>query len=305
MDNRIAAFLKCCNAILLGKQDAVRLAFACILARGHLLIEDIPGVGKTTLVHLLAKGLGLHYSRIQCTSDLLPADILGSMIFDSRAGQFVLHKGPIFSQFILADELNRATPKTQSALLQAMEEAHVTIENESHALPQPFCVFATQNPHEHAGTFPLPESQIDRFLMRIALGYPDRDAERDLLVGSDRRVLIEAMPAVFAPEDVLCMQAEAAKVHVAPPIVEYAQNILEASRQGLDGLLGLSPRAGLALINAARAWAYLAGREMVVPEDVQAIGEAVIAHRIVRHEEGVVDAARQRAGELMRSIDVV
>jgi MoxR-like ATPase len=302
---RVHEFLQRAGSILLGKAEVLRLAFTCILARGHLLIEDIPGVGKTTLVHLLAQGLGLHYSRIQCTSDLLPADILGSMVFDSRVGQFALHKGPIFSQFILADELNRSTPKTQSALLQAMEEARVTIENESHALPRPFFVFATQNPHEHAGTYPLPESQIDRFLMRISIGYPDRDAEYALLTGADRRGLIDEMPAVFTAQDVLRMQAEAAVVHVAPPIVEYTQNILEASRAGVNGAMGLSPRAGLALIAASRAWAYQSGRSMVIPEDIQAVAETVIGHRILRHDDVDGETSRLRARELIRAVDVV
>lgn len=306
MDSKISKFLSDCDAVLLGKSRQIRLALACILARGHLLIEDIPGVGKTTLVKLLAKGAGFECRRIQFTSDLLPADILGGSVFDARIGQFVFHKGPIFSHFVLADELNRASPKTQSALLQAMEERVVSIDDVSHVLPRPFFVFATQNSHEYAGTFPLPESQLDRFLMRISLGYPDPDSERRLILsGEDRAVLIERMPAAFGAGEVERLQGEAARVHVSAPIGDYIARVLAASRARSPSGLGLSPRAGLALKAAAQAWAFLEGRDMVLPEDVQAVAIGVIAHRL--NAEGGdpgVAAGEGAALELIRDVHV-
>jgi MoxR-like ATPase len=304
MNDKRTRFLRDCDAILLGKSLQIRLALACILARGHLLIEDIPGVGKTTLVKLLAKGAGFECRRIQFTSDLLPADILGGSVYDARTGQFVFHKGPIFSHFVLADELNRASPKTQSALLQAMEERVVSLDEISHPLPKPFFVFATQNSHEYAGTFPLPESQLDRFLMRVSLGYPDADSERRLILsGEDRAGLIERMPPAFAPGEIERLQEEVARVHVSEPIADYVARILAESRVRASSGIGLSPRAGLALKSAAQAWAYLAGRDMVLPEDVQAIAVAVIAHRLNAGDAGAVDG-EETAVELVRSVHV-
>ena len=268
------------NQIILGKDRQLRMAVACMLARGHLLIEDVPGVGKTTLAHALARSLGLQFQRIQFTSDLLPADVIGVSIYERETGTFKFHPGPIFSQFILADEVNRATPKTQSALLEAMEEEQVTIDAASHPLPHPFFVIATQNPSHQVGTFALPESQLDRFLMRIELGYPDRAAERALLTGENRRTLAAQLKPVMSVPDFTALQAEAAAMHAAPPLIDYLQALIEASRRAPQFSAGLSPRAGLGLLAAARAWAYVAGREAVLPEDVQAVLPAVAAHRL-------------------------
>ena len=266
--------------VVLGKEHQVRQALACLLARGHLLIEDLPGVGKTTLAHVLAKVLGLQFKRIQFTADLLPADILGVSIYQPETKSFVFHPGPLFAQLVLADEINRATPKTQSALLEAMEEHQVTSDGLTHKLPLPFFVIATQNPHHLIGTFPLPESQLDRFLMRIEMGYPDREAERALLKGRDRRELLELLAPVISADKLVTLQQLAALVHVADPLLDYVQNLLEATRRAGEFAEGLSPRAGLSLLAAARAWALLAGRDMVLPEDVQAVASAVIGHRL-------------------------
>lgn len=303
MRAKLPEFFRRCGEVLLGKDAEIKLAMTCLLARGHLLIEDIPGVGKTTLVQLLAHCLGLTHARIQFTSDLLPADILGSAIYDARVSAFRVHRGAIFAQFILADELNRTSPKTQSALLQAMEEGAVTIENETFPLPRPFCVFATQNPHEQAGTFPLPESQIDRFLMRITLGYPERAAERRLLSLDDRRLAIATLTPVYSPEEVLAMQDEAGGLTVSAPILDYVQDVLSLSRKRAGDGIGLSPRAGLALVAASRVWAWLQGRDMVLPEDVQAVGVSVMAHRLRRGEAGMV-AADTASRELLQSVRV-
>ena len=283
------------NQIILGKDRQVRLAVACMLARGHLLIEDVPGVGKTTLAHALARALGLQFQRIQFTSDLLPADVLGVSIYERESGTFKFHPGPIFAQFILADEVNRATPKTQSALLEAMEEQQVTLDAASHPLPQPFFVTATQNPSHQVGTFALPESQLDRFLMRMELGYPDRAAERALLTGRDRREIAAQMRPVMGVDDFVALQVEAARMHVAPALVDYLQALIEASRRAPQFAAGLSPRAGLGLLAAARAWAYVAGREAVLPEDVQAILPAVAAHRL----RPAQSSSRAASGELI------
>ena len=266
--------------VVLGKEPQIRLAIACLLARGHLLIEDLPGVGKTTLAHVLAKVLGLHFQRIQFTADLLPADILGVSIYQTDSKDFVFHPGPIFSQLVLADEINRTTPKTQSALLEAMEERQVTADGVTHKLPQPFFVIATQNPHHLIGTFPLPESQLDRFLMRIEMGYPDRAAERALLKGRDRRELLELLQPVISADTLASLQQLVARVHVAEPLLDYVQNLLDATRRAGEFAEGLSPRAGLSLLAAARAWALLTGRDMVLPEDVQAVAPSVISHRL-------------------------
>ena len=268
------------SQVILGKERQIRLAVACLLARGHLLIEDIPGVGKTTLAHTLAAVLGLQFQRIQFTSDLLPADILGVSIYERDNSRFRFHPGPIFSQVILADEVNRATPKTQSALLEAMEEHQVTAEGETRPLPEPFFVIATQNPSNQIGTFPLPESQLDRFLMRIQLGYPDGAAERALLQGVDRRDLLPKLTAALQPAELSTLQAAARAVHVSSALLDYLQALVDYSRRSPDFVSGLSPRAALAMLAAARAWALMEGRNQVLPEDLQAILPGVVGHRL-------------------------
>ena len=272
--------LETAGHIILGKGHELRLALACLIARGHLLIEDVPGVGKTTLAHVLARLIGLQFQRIQFTSDLLPADILGVSVFDRGTSAFRFHPGPVFAQLILADEINRATPKTQSALLEAMEERQVTADGETFALPEPFFVIATQNPAHQIGTFPLPESQLDRFLLRIRLGYPDRAAERALLMGEDRRELLERQPAVASPAALVELQHAAQRVHVSEPLVDYVQALLGTTRNSPELVSGLSPRAGLGLLAAARAWALLDGRDHVLPDDVQSLFPHVAAHRL-------------------------
>ena len=266
--------------IILGKENQIRLTLACLLARGHLLIEDLPGVGKTTLAHALAKTLGLDFQRIQFTSDLLPADILGVSIFERDSSSFKFHPGPVFSQVILADEVNRATPKAQSALLEAMEEHQVTTDGQTRPLPEPFFVIATQNPSHQVGTFPLPESQLDRFLMRIHLGYPDAAAERTLLEGRERRDMISDLAPAMATGELLSLQKKVREVYSAPALIDYLQALVAYTRQSPDFVNGLSPRAGLYLLNAARAWAFMDGRNEVLPEDVQAILPGVAGHRL-------------------------
>src|SRR5450759_4750481 len=280
MDPQLDSVLRQVGTVILGKEHQIRLAIACMLARGHLLIEDIPGVGKTTLAHALAITLGLQFQPIQFPSDLLPADILGVSIFDREAAAFRFHPGPIFSQVILADEINRATPKTQSALLEAMEEHQVTAEGETRPLPEPFFVIATQNPSHQIGTFPLPESQLDRFLMRIELGYPDADAERALLQGVDRRDMLPHLTPCMQPEDLVAWQHTAREVHASSALLDYLQALVDYSRKSPDYVTGLSPRAALALLNAARAWAMMDGRKQVLPEDVQVIVPGVVGHRL-------------------------
>lgn len=294
MTNSIEQVLKQASSVILGKPHAIKLALACILARGHLLIEDLPGVGKTTLAHTLAKVLGLEFNRIQFTSDLLPADILGTSIYET-SGQFRFHPGPIFSQVVLADEINRAMPKSQSALLEAMEEGQITTEGETRALPQPFFVLATQNPLDQVGTYPLPESQLDRFLMRIELGYPDPKAERALLQQEDRREVLKTLAPVCNTETLQGWQRQAGKVHVSEPLLDYVQSILLQTRQHPSLMTGLSPRAGLALIHAAQAWAMLQQRDLVIPEDVKAVLAPVTSHRLfIQHNshdtaENIID----------------
>ena len=289
--------------IILGKPQQIRLALTCLLARGHLLIEDLPGVGKTTLAHVLARTLGLQFQRIQFTSDLLPADILGVSVYqrpgtDARAGEFKFHPGPIFAQMILADEVNRATPKAQSALLEAMEEHQVTIEGVTRALPAPFFVIATQNPSYQIGTFPLPESQLDRFLMRIRMGYPDAQAERGLLSGVDRREIIAKLSPQMESAELLTLQQRARAVFVSPALLDYVQAILRHTRETARYTNGLSPRAGLALLSAARAWALLDERDAVIPEDVQIVLPGVASHRL----QAVGEYAKQNSDVLMREL---
>ncbi len=272
------------NGILLGKDRQVRLAVACLLARGHLLIEDLPGVGKTTLAHALARTLGLSFQRVQFTSDLLPADVIGVSVYDRETAKFEFHRGPVFAQLLLADEINRATPKAQSALLEAMEERQVTADGHTYPLPEPFFVVATQNPSYQLGTYPLPESQLDRFLMRLELGYPAPGVERELLKGRDRRAMASTLNAVLKPEHLLAIQKHVPDVHVADPLLDYVQALVRHTRESGHFEAGLSPRAGIALLRAAQAWAMLHGRAGVLPEDVQAVLKPVAGHRLQPRE---------------------
>jgi MoxR-like ATPase len=295
---QIGAFTAQICEVIVGKTDRVKLAVACLLARGHLLIEDIPGVGKTTLSQALARSLGLAYQRIQFTSDLLPADVLGNSIFHTEEQRFVFHRGPIFSQVILIDEVNRATAKTQSGLLEAMEEHRITADGVTYELPEPFFVIATQNPQHQVGTFPLPESQLDRFLMRIELGVPDRASERAMLLGMDRRDMLQNLQPVFAPETLVDIQNAVRQVHTSAALLD----LLDASRQ--RHITGLSPRAGLALLHAAQAWALMHDRDMVLPEDIQAVGAAVMAHRLGHDIEQPGQSGRTLAHALLSTVPV-
>jgi len=286
------------NEVVLGKEREIRLAIACLLARGHLLIEDIPGVGKTTLAHALARVLGLSYQRIQFTSDLLPADIIGVSVYDRGSGAFQFHRGPVFAQLVLADEVNRATPKAQSALLEAMEERQITVDGVSHPLPDPFFVVATQNPSFQVGTFPLPESQLDRFLMRVELGYPASSHERALLRGRDRRDLLATLPAALDPESIATLQQRIPVIHASDALLDYVQALTRASRDGSQFESGLSTRAAISLLRAAQAWAYLEGHAGVLPEDLQAVLPAVVGHRLRPRDP----ADRRGPGELARAL---
>lgn len=278
---KIKSLLNQLNTVIVGKPSQVQDGVACLLAGGHLLIEDAPGVGKTTLAHALARSFGLQFSRVQFTADLMPSDLSGVSIYDRNQSAFVFHPGPVFAQVLLADEINRASPKTQSALLEAMEERQVTIEGETRPLPSPFFVIATQNPQEQLGTHPLPESQLDRFLMRISLGYPDRAAERELLAGHDRREMLERLPGLLTPAELQALQHQVLAVHAAAPLLDYLQDLIAATRNGRWFVQGLSPRAGLAVLRAAKAQALLSGRDYVAPDDVQAILPQTTAHRLV------------------------
>ena len=302
MAEQIQQAVSVLNGILLGKNNKVRLAVCSVLARGHLLIEDIPGMGKTTLSHALAATLGLSYNRIQFTSDLLPADLLGFSLYDKEAGDLIFHPGPIFAQVILADEINRASPRTQSALLEAMEEQQVSIEGETRPLPDPFFVIATQNPLDQGGTFPLPESQLDRFLMRLQLGYPDRRAERELLMGRDRRELTAALEPILGPETLGQLQTAVNEVATSDALLDYIQRILAYSREIPGVLYGLSPRAGLGLLRASRAWALMEGRDHVLPEDLQAILPSVVEHRLVDSHHNRQELLSQR---ILREVPVL
>jgi MoxR-like ATPase len=288
----IQAVIDQINRVILGKDLQIRLCIACLLARGHLLIEDIPGVGKTTLAHAIAKTLGLTFQRVQFTSDLLPADVLGVSIFDRETGQFRFQRGPIFAQLVLADEINRASPKAQSALLEAMEEHQVTLDGQSMPLPEPFFVIATQNPQDQVGTFPLPESQLDRFLMRVHLGYPAAAAERELLSGRDRRDLVNSLPTVATLESLRRLQQCVLDVHVAPALLDYVQALVAHTRHASGLNVGLSPRAAIGLLRAARAWALVAGRDAVIPEHVQAVFAAVVEHRVRQRDSSPAAATR-------------
>ena len=279
------------NALVLGKSFEVRLAFVALLSDGHLLIEDLPGLGKTTLAHALAATLGLSFQRVQFTSDLLPADVLGVSVYDGPSRQFQFHPGPVFTQVLLADEINRAPPRTQSALLEAMAEHQVTLDGVTHALPDPFFVIATQNPVDLSGTYPLPDSQLDRFLLRLALGYPNAEAERALLAGTDRRTLIAQTLPLLSSEDVIALRDAVNQVHASEVLITYVQALLARSRHHPGVRVGLSPRAGIALLRAARAYALLLGRHHVLPEDIQSLFVAVAAHRIVAEAEADSTAA--------------
>lgn len=302
MKDSVDAFTRQVGEVIVGKAEAVKLAVSCLLARGHLLLEDIPGVGKTTLSQALARSLGLAFQRIQFTSDLLPADILGNSIFDRNEQRFIFHRGPLFSQVVLIDEVNRATAKTQSALLQAMEENHVSADGVTYELPTPFFVIATQNPQHQIGTFPLPESQLDRFLMRIELGVPDRASERAMLLGMDRREMLKELKPVLSPETLGEIQAAVRKVHASPALLDYLQDLLDASRQRHS--TGLSPRAGLALLHGSQSWALMHGRDMVLPEDIQAVGISIMAHRLGHDIKQPGESGRTLAEALLRSVPV-
>jgi MoxR-like ATPase len=299
---QIDAFTQQICEVIVGKVETVRLAVACLLARGHLLIEDVPGVGKTTLSQALARSIGAAFQRIQFTSDLLPADILGNSIFDREQQRFVFHRGPLFSQVVLIDEVNRATAKTQSALLEAMEEHHVSADGVTYDLPEPFFVIATQNPQHQVGTFPLPESQLDRFLMRIELGVPDRASERTMLLGIDRREMLKELKPVFKRDSLLEIQESVRNVHTSAALLDYLQDLLDASRQRHS--TGISPRGGLALRHAAQSWALMNGRDMVLPEDLQAVGIPVMGHRLGHDIEQPGQSGRTLAETLLRTVPV-
>ncbi len=292
------------NGIILGKAVQVRLCVTCMLAGGHLLIEDIPGVGKTTLAHALARVLGLSYQRIQFTSDLLPADITGVSVYDREQSLFRFHPGPVFSNLVLADEVNRATPKTQSALLEAMEEGQVTADGETHPLPRPFFVVATQNPTYQIGTFPLPESQLDRFLMRIRLGYPGPAMERELLKGDDRRALLAVADPAISPQLIESLQETTQRVFASEALLDYLQSIVRYTREHTDYESGLSPRAAISLLRASQAWALLHHRDAVLPEDVQAVLPAVVGHRLRPRQEASGRDPEDIGKELLEAIPV-
>jgi MoxR-like ATPase len=300
-DSKIRHLLSQLNTVIVGKPQQVSDCVACLLAGGHLLIEDVPGVGKTTLAHALARSFGLQFARVQFTADLMPTDLIGVSIYERGREAFVFHPGPVFAQVLLADEINRASPKTQSALLEAMEEKQVTVEGETRALPAPFFVIATQNPHDQLGTYALPESQLDRFHMRLSLGYPDRAAERELLRGQDRRELIDALPPALTPDDLARLQRAVSEVHTAEPVLDYLQDLVNATRSGRWFLQGLSPRAALAVVRAAKAQAYLQGRDYVAPDDIAAILPQTTAHRLIP----VRDAGRGPLEQVRAMLDAV
>jgi len=298
----LAAAIAQVNRLVLGKPREIRLAFACMLAGGHLLIEDLPGLGKTTLAHALAATVGLEFQRTQFTSDLLPSDILGVSVFDQSQQHFRFHPGPIFTQLMLADEINRAPPRTQSALLEAMAEQQVTVDGTTHGLPQPFFVIATQNPVDLAGTYPLPDSQLDRFLLRLSLGYPDARAEREMLSTEDRRDLIAQVKPQLQATDVLALRAATLRVHASEALIVYVQELLAQSRRQPGVKVGLSPRAGLALLRAARAQALIQGRDHVVPDDVQALFSEIATHRLV--PDGDDDSRERLAQKILHAVAV-
>ena len=299
--HKIKSLLDQLNTVIVGKNARVQDCVACLLAGGHLLIEDVPGVGKTTLSHALAHAFGLQFARVQFTADLMPSDLIGVSVYERGKEAFVFHPGPVFTQVLLADEINRASPKTQSALLEAMEEKQVSVEGETRALPQPFFVIATQNPQDQLGTYALPESQLDRFLMRISLGYPDRAAERLLLAGTDRRDMVGAMLPQLSGDELAQLQRQVLAIHTAEPLLNYVQDLIAATRSGRWFVQGLSPRAGIALVRAAKAQALISGRDYVAPDDVQAIIAQTIAHRLVP----VGSAGRGAVEQVRAMVDAV
>jgi len=280
IQDKLRSLLNQLNTVIVGKPDQIRDCVACLLAGGHLLIEDVPGVGKTTLAHALARSFGLAFSRVQFTSDLMPSDLTGVSVYERASEQFVFHPGPVFAQVLLADEINRASPRTQSALLEAMEERQVTVEGDTRPLPSPFFVIATQNPLDQLGTYALPESQLDRFHMRLSLGYPDRSAERELLKGRDRRQVLGQLPAVISPPELAALQQAIRQVHLSEPVLDYLQDLVSATRSGRWFVQGLSPRAAIAVVVAAQAEAFLAGRDYVAPDDITAVLPQTVAHRM-------------------------
>lgn len=306
MLDKIQSVAEQVGSIVVGKQAQIRLALACVLARGHLLVEDVPGVGKTTLAHALSTSLGLQFKRVQFTNDLLPADIVGVNVFDRNKAEFTFHPGPVFSEVLLADEINRASPKTQSALLEAMEERQVSVDGRALGLPDPFFVIATQNPQDQIGTFALPESQLDRFLMCIELGYPDAKSERALLAGEDRRELLTQLKPRLNPKELVIMMKKVREVQASSALLDYVQNLLTQSRRSPQLAEGLSPRSGLGLMQAAKAWALLDGRNHVLPDDVQAVMPSVAGHRL-RPIKGGALSYRGRAelvAELIQAVPV-
>jgi MoxR-like ATPase len=308
---KIEELLTIANDVILGKERALKLCLCAILARGHLLIEDVPGVGKTTLVYFWAKILGLPVTRIQLTSDLLPADIIGNLIYNKEKNKFEIYKGPIFTNLVLADELNRATPKTQSAFLQAMEEGVVSIDNQSLELPRPFCVFATQNPKQQIGTFLLPESQLDRFLMKIQIGFPEEKFEKKLLASTRRRDLIKDLEPRCTIEEILQMQKAVQNIHASEAIIDYVEKILQKGRTdhaqwpGVGEIHGPSPRAGMAMLEAARAWAFIHGRDYLMPSDIQEIAVEVLAHRMIAQHHFISSTAQNIVRSIVQSIAVM
>ncbi len=304
MDTLVKRVIDAIGEVLLGKDNQVRLATACLFAGGHLLIEDLPGMGKTTLAHCLAKVFGLQYERIQFTSDLMPADILGVSVFDRDQSVFRFHQGPIFTQVLLADEINRSTPKTQSALLEAMEEGQVSIEGETRQLPSPFFVIATQNPTSQHGTFQLPESQLDRFLMRISLGYPNSASERLLFKGVDPRQRLSEMSGVVSTEQLIQIREAVSKIRTTDPLLDYLQRLVDFTRNNDRFIHGLSPRGALSWLKSAKSWAFIHGRDFVTPDDLQAVMGAVVAHRIKSPEEHSSDK-REILDFILENVDVL
>jgi MoxR-like ATPase len=301
MNNNLEPLVAQLCSVVLGKRLQIEHCLCCILANGHLLIEDVPGVGKTTLAQALARSLGLQYSRVQFTADLMPSDLLGVSVFERNQGSFVFHPGPVFAQVLLADEINRASPKTQSALLEAMEERQVSVEGETRRLPQPFFVLATQNPNEQVGTYPLPESQLDRFLMRISLGYPAPLNERELMKGQDRRDMVTSMQPALTPSELQSLQEQVQHVHASDALLDYVQALVAGTRDGQYFVQGMSPRAALALLRVAKAHAFLHGRNYAVPEDVQAVFLPATAHRLVAKSNAGASTPELLTGLLERT----
>ncbi len=301
----IEQLLNTANKIIVGKEQQIKLSLTCLIANGHLLIEDLPGMGKTTLAQVMARLFGMSYNRVQFTSDLLPADIIGVSVYKQLESTFEFNPGPVFSQLILADEINRATPKTQSALLEAMEEHQVTTDGETHPLPDPFFVIATQNPQTQLGTFPLPESQLDRFLMRIHLGYPDSLAERELMTGQDRRVMVQNLQPISSVNDLLALQNQVSKIFISEAVIDYVQQLVKFTRESKDFSSGLSPRGALAVVHSAKAWALVNKRDHVLPEDVQAIVPAVVEHRVRGAADHTGHGGESMTEKMLAMVDVL